>query len=44
MAFDNFNTENDPHHEHDFGAFDIDGQTLFFKFDLYEERLVKPSL
>jgi Protein of unknown function (DUF3768) len=28
---------NDPSEEHDFGSFEIDGQTIFFKIDLYEE-------
>ena len=40
-SFSDFNADNDPHGEHDFGAFDVDGQRLFFKFDLYEDRSVK---
>jgi hypothetical protein len=31
MAFDDFNVDNDPHQEHDFGSFEIDGQKLFCK-------------
>ena len=36
MAFDDFNAGNDPHGEHDFGAFEIDGRKLYFKFDYYD--------
>jgi hypothetical protein len=32
-------TTNDPHEEHDFGAFDADGQRVFFKIDYYDESL-----
>lgn len=34
-SFDAFDRENDPYAEHDFGAFDIDHQKLFFKIDYY---------
>ena len=34
-SFDKFDAENDPHHEHDFGTFEIEGQTYFFKLDYY---------
>ena len=40
-VYDDFCHANDPHQEHDFGAFDADGQTIFFKIDLYEEPDVK---
>ena len=30
-VFDDFCHANDPHQEHDFGAFDADGQRVFFK-------------
>jgi hypothetical protein len=30
---------NDPYEEHDFGAFDADGQRVFFKIDYYDESL-----
>jgi hypothetical protein len=33
--FDAFSPENDPHGEHDFGNFDVAGQTYFFKVDYY---------
>ena len=37
--FDDFNAENDPHGEHDFGSFDIDVTTIFWKIDLYDKDL-----
>jgi hypothetical protein len=42
-VYDDFCHENDPYQEHDFGAFDADGHTIFFKIDLYEEPDVKDS-
>ena len=33
--FDDFNNDNDPHGEHDFGSFDVAGVTYFFKIDYY---------
>src|SRR5215203_5568291 len=38
-AFDDFYHANDPHQEHDFGAFDADGATIFFKIDYYDRSL-----
>jgi Protein of unknown function (DUF3768) len=38
-SFDAFDTDNDPHKEHDFGSFDIDGGTFFFKVDYYSPDL-----
>jgi hypothetical protein len=35
QAFDKFTPDNDPHHEHDFGSFEIAGETYFFKLDYY---------
>ena len=35
--FDNFCTANDPHGEHDFGAFDFDGVEIFFKIDYFDK-------
>jgi hypothetical protein len=37
--FDNFCTANDPHGEHDFGAFDFDGTPVMFKIDYYDKSL-----
>lgn len=36
IAFDDFNADNDPHGEHDFGSFELDGEKLFFKIDYYD--------
>ena len=38
IAFDDFNADNDPYHEHDFGALEIDGVRLFFKIDYFDKR------
>jgi hypothetical protein len=37
--FDDFCTTNDPHDEHDFGAFDFDGTPVMFKIDYYDKNL-----
>jgi hypothetical protein len=37
-AFDAFDEGNDPHHEHDFGSFEIAGETLFWKIDYYDRH------
>jgi hypothetical protein len=42
-VFDDFCHANDPHEEHDFGAFDADGHRVLFKIDLYEEPNVKEA-
>lgn len=34
-----FTPDNDPHGEHDFGAFDLGGQRLFWKIDYYDRDL-----
>ena len=36
QGFDDFNKSNDPYGEHDFGAFDFDGVTYFWKIDYYD--------
>ena len=36
-TFDEFTSDNDPHEEHDFGSFEIDGQKFFFKHDYYDK-------
>ncbi len=38
-TFDAFNADNDPHSEHDFGAFEVAGQKFFFKIDYYDKTL-----
>ena len=40
-TFDAFTGDNDPHGEHDFGSFEIEGETFFWKIDLYEDPNVK---
>lgn len=37
--FDEFNKENDPYGEHDFGSFSVRDQKLFFKIDYYDKNL-----
>lgn len=39
-VFDDFCHANDPHEEHDFGAFDFDGTAVMFKIDYYDSRSV----
>ncbi|WP_352851766.1 DUF3768 domain-containing protein [Mesorhizobium sp. M0437] len=34
-AFEAFNSDNDPHAEHDFGAIDLEGAKFFWKIDYY---------
>jgi hypothetical protein len=43
-TFDDFSHANDPHEEHDFGSFDAEGETLFFKIDYYDKSLKMHSL
>jgi hypothetical protein len=38
-TFNDFCTANDPHGEHDFGAFDFDGTLVMFKIDYYDKSL-----
>lgn len=35
QSFSNFTKDNDPHREHDFGNFNVEGETYFFKVDYY---------
>ena len=37
--FDAFSTANDPHHEHNFGAFEESGHKVFFKLDYYDPAM-----
>src|SRR6266436_7465206 len=43
-VFDDFCHANDPHEEHDFGAFDADGHRIFFKIDYFDKDLTYHSL
>jgi hypothetical protein len=38
-VFDDFCRANDPHEEHDFGAFDSEGKTIMFKIDYFDRSL-----
>ena len=42
-VYDDFCHENDPHEEHDFGAFEANGHRVFFKIDYYDESLTYHS-
>ena len=37
-TFDAFDGDNDPHGEHDFGAFDLAGHKVFWKLDYYDKN------
>jgi len=43
MQFDQFSEDNDPHGEHDFGAFDHEGQRIFWKIDYYSPDMMSGS-
>ena len=43
QSFGNFDAENDPHGEHDFGSFELAGETYFFKVDYYSPDLTSGS-
>lgn len=38
-TFNNFNKQNDPYHEHDYGSFEYDGQKIMWKIDYYDRNL-----
>ena len=38
-VYDDFCQANDPYGEHDFGAFEAEGHTIFFKIDSYDREL-----
>ena len=42
-VFDDFHHDNDPHQEHDFGAFEVEGNKLFFKIDYYDRTFTMHS-
>jgi hypothetical protein len=42
-VYDDFCHANDPYEEHDFGSFEIDGHTIFFKIDYYDPTLTVHS-
>ena len=38
-TFDAFTADNDPHGEHDFGSFEVDGRKIFWKLDYYDAAM-----
>ena len=42
-TFSDFTPDNDPHGEHDFGAFDHNGERIFWKIDYYNRTLTQGS-
>jgi hypothetical protein len=41
--FADFNENNDPYGEHDFGSFELAGETFFWKIDYYDRDLTSGS-
>jgi hypothetical protein len=39
VVYDDFCHANDPYQEHDFGSFEADGHTIFFKIDYFDKAL-----
>jgi len=42
-GYDDFTPDNDPYGEHDFGAFEYQGNKLFWKIDYYDKTLTAGS-
>ena len=42
-VYDDFCHANDPYEEHDFGSFEAEGKTIFFKIDYYDRTLTAHS-
>src|SRR5205085_6553036 len=42
-VYDDFCHANDPYEEHDFGSFEVDGHTIFFKIDYFDKALASHS-
>jgi hypothetical protein len=38
-TFSDFNADNDPHKEHDFGSFELAGRKFFWKIDAYDAEM-----
>ena len=43
QSFSNFTKDNDPHREHDFGSFEIESETYFFKIDYFALDMIGGS-
>ena len=41
--YDDFCHANDPYEEHDFGSFEVDGHTIFFKIDYFDPTITLRS-
>jgi hypothetical protein len=41
--YDDFCQANDPHQEHDFGAFAVEGHNIIFKIDYYDRTFTQHS-
>jgi len=41
--FTDFNDDNDPYGEHDFGSFEVAGETFFWKIDYYNRNMTGGS-
>jgi hypothetical protein len=42
-VYEDFCHANDPHEEHDFGAFEAEGDVIFFKIDYFDRTLTRNS-
>jgi hypothetical protein len=42
-VFDDFCHANDPYEEHDFGSFEVESETIFFKIDYFDRTLTHHS-
>ena len=40
QTFTEFNADNDPHGEHDFGSFEVAGEKIFWKIDYYDSGMM----
>jgi hypothetical protein len=38
-SFSDFTEDNDPHGEHDFGSFEVEGEKCFWKIDYYDKTM-----
>jgi hypothetical protein len=43
-GYDDFCHANDPYEEHDFGSFEAEGKTIFFKIDYFDRTLTQEPL
>lgn len=41
--FDDFNADNDPYHEHDFGSIQVQGEVVFWKIDYFDPTMAYGS-